>query len=243
MKVAIAVIAITPSYLGLYYTFFYKSHEIYANKHGYDLKVIDYMLDLTVNHTSAFSFQKILVASLDWSNEYDYIICIDADIFINTNAPAIHECCDFEGKIGIVDEKTQPTFELREKFDGAATEYYKKAGLDIDTKIELNTGVMVFQPRLHGEFLRGIFDKYIENARENTLGYHYEQSTVGYEFQKNNMYKLIPSEFNAIWGLTKYIPETSHISMDEFYNKNYFIHFAGNTDWYDIPDILHKYLY
>jgi hypothetical protein len=242
MKVLLTVIAITPSYLCTYNNIFRKSHEFYAKKHGYDFRVIDYMLDCTVNHTSAFSFQKILVCSQGWSEKYDYIVCIDGDIFINPDSPSIHTCIDFEGKIGVVDEKQQPTLELREKYDGVGSEYYKRAGLDVVTRMELNTGVMVFQPKLHCNFLRSIFDRYVRGCMTSNLGYHYEQSTVGYEFIVNDMYKIIPGKFNAIWGLCKEIKETSDVSMEQFFKGNYFMHFAGNVDWYVVPDVLHKFI-
>ena len=242
MKVLLTVIAITPSFLCTYNNIFRKSHEYYAKKHSYDFKVIEHMLDHTVNHTSAFSFQKILVCSQDWSAQYDYIIAIDGDIFINPDSPPIHTCIDFEDKIGIVDEKQQPSLELRERYDGTAREYYKRADLDIFTRMELNTGVMVFQPKYHATFLRNIFDKYVRGCMISNLGYHYEQSTVGYEIITNNMYKIIPWKFNAIWGLCKEILKNQNISMEDFFKNNYFMHFAGNVDWYDVPGILHKFI-
>lgn len=219
------------------------SHEAYAKRHNYDFKVIDYMLDTTINHTSAFSFQKVLVCSQYWSDQYDYIVCIDADIFINHNSPAIHEFVK-DGKIGIVDEKTQPSVEIREaEFDGTSVDYYKMVpGAEVNTRMMLNTGVMVFQPKLHSEFLREVFYKYVTGCMTSNRGYHYEQTTVGYELITRSMFTLIPNKFNALWGVSKYIRSTSHITLEEFYNDNYFIHFAGCVDWYAVPGTLHKYL-
>jgi hypothetical protein len=249
-KVLLVVIAITPWYLDLYSTIFRRSHELYAKKHGYDFRIVSEMLDYTVNHTSAFSFQKILVCSQDWSKDYDIIVCIDADIFINPNSPPIHNYCDWQGKIGIVDEygnqegsPSGPSFRARIAQEGTPTDYYQKVpGLDIETKMELNTGVMVFQPRLHADFLRKVFDKYVRGCMTSDRGFHYEQSTVGYELQKNNLYTLLPNKFNALWGVSKYNPETAHISLLDFYQANYFIHFAGNVDWFEVPPVLHKYI-
>jgi len=242
MKVLLTVIAITPPYLFLYNNIFRKSHEFYAKKHGYDFRVIENMLDYTVNHATAFSFQKILVCSQEWSGQYDYIVCIDADILINPDSPAIHQCVEFGDKIGIVDEKQQPELELREKYDGTGADYYKNSGFYVNTRMELNTGVMVFQPRLHGKFLRYIFDKYINGCITTKLGYHYEQSVVGYQLIVNNMYKIIPGKFNALWGLSKDIMGESKVPMEKFFKDNYFIHFAGNVDWFSVPNILHKFI-
>jgi hypothetical protein len=242
MKVLLVVIAITPGYLENYTNKFRKSHEQYAKKHNYDFRVIDYMLDTTINHTSAFSFQKILVCSQYWSEQYDYIVCIDADIFINPESPAIHDYVKDE-KIGIVDEMAQPSVELREEYDGTAKDYYKQVpSIELDTRMILNTGVMVFQPKLHCKFLRSIFDKHVIGCMTSNRGYHYEQTTVGYELQTHKMFTLIPNKFNALWGLSKHMKSTSHITLEEFYKDNYFIHFAGCVDWFLVPVTLHKYL-
>ena len=242
MKVLLVVIAITEGYLHNYTKLFRKSHELYAKKHNYDFRVIDYMLDTTINHTSAFSFQKILVCSQYWSAQYDYIVCIDADIFINPESPPIHEFVTSD-KIGIVDEMVQSSLELREAYDGTASDYYKLVPeTTLDTKMLLNTGVMVFQPKLHSEFLNGVFRKHVTGCMTSNRGYHYEQTTVGYELQSKEMFTPIPNKFNAIWGLSKYMKSTSHISLEDFYRDNYFIHFAGCVDWFLVPVFLHKYL-
>ena len=242
MKVLLVVIAITEGYLDTYNKLFRKSHELYAKKHNYDFRVIDYMLDATVNHTSAFSFQKIQVCSHYWSAQYDYIVCIDADIFINPESPPIHEYVTGD-KIGIVDEMNQPSVTLREEYDGTAIDYYKLvSGTELNTRMVLNTGVMVFQPKLHSDFLISVFNKYIRGCMTSNRGYHYEQTTVGYELQSKDMFCLIPNKFNALWGLSKHMKSTSHISLEDFYRDNYFIHFAGCVDWFLVPVFLHKYL-
>jgi hypothetical protein len=224
MKVLLVVIVIGDYYLDLYEKFFRKSHEIYSKKHGYDFRVVTNMLDYSVNHASAFSFQKILVCSQEWSNDYDYIVCIDADIIINPNSPPIHECCDFKEKIGIINENAQPTPEIWEKCHCTPNDYYRKVkGFeDLDTQFVLNTGVMVLQPKIHADFLRKVFDKYVQGCITTNLnGYHYEQIVVGYEMQKNNLFILLPNKWNNIWGVSKYTQETSHISMEQFFHENY----------------------
>ena len=243
-KVLIVVIAIGEWYNEFYKRNFHKSHEIYAKKQGYDLKVIDYMLDTTINHFTAFSFQKILVCSQDWSKNYDYIISVDADIFINPNSPPIHTCIDFKDKIGIVDEHSQimtvpddPNLYKELSKDFSDLEH-------IDTKLFLNTGLLVLQPKLHGNFLYNIFKKYVHKCQDNKIGgFAYEQRVIGYELIKNNMFILVPDKFNAIWYFCKSNPETD-ISMELFFENNYFTHFAANCDLYYFNKYrpLHKYL-
>lgn len=233
LKILVVVIVINDNYNEIYSKIFKKSQELYAKKHGYDFKIIRHMLDNRVNHFLACSFQKILVCSQEWSKNYDYIVSLDADVFINPNAPPIHLACDFQDKIGIVNEVTQLPDGLYIKYSGHPTEYYKKYLKNENFKTELlfNSGVMVFQPKIHSDFLYNIFEKYIHNCVTHG-GFHYEQSSVGYELQINNLYTLLPSKFNAVWGLSKYTPETIHITLENYFSNNYFIHLAGSTDWY-----------
>jgi len=60
---------------------------------------------------------------------------------------------------------------------------------------------------------------------------------IGYELQKNNMYKILPNKFNAIWLLQK-IVNTEKMSVIEFYNSNYFIHFVNGPSRYDCQKII-----
>ena len=87
---------------------------------------------------------------------------IDADILINPNSPGLPviECGN---KIGIVDEFSQPTKELRKElqkkmnWELTATEYYSKCGFNIQTDIVLNSGLLIMQPKIHGNFLKNIY--------------------------------------------------------------------------------------
>ena len=243
-KVLLVSIVIGNSYLHQYNHLFRKSHENYAKKHDYDFKVINEYLDKSLCHVDAITFNKILVCSQEWSKEYDYIVLIDADILININSPPIHTCMDFENYIGIVNEYSQPTNEIRLKiqrmmgWEPNAKEYYKLAQLDIDTEKVFNTGVMVFQPKIHYEILENIYKIYVYNSINHPRRYHYEQSCIGYELQKQKKYKILDNKWNAIWSLYKFSGST----LNDCFKKNYFIHFAGNTDLDKIPELL-KNLY
>lgn len=232
IKIALVTIAIGPDYYHKYTLLFMNSHNLYAMKNGYDFFILTDFIDQNIKHYNTISFNKILVCEL--FKKYDYVIYIDADIFINPLSDPIHICAKNTEKICIVNEAEQLSEEdysnLKKKmsWEANATEYYKLAQLDIDTNIVLNTGVMIFQPKLHCNFLRQIYDKYILKSLSHPRGYHYEQSCVGYELQKENMFLCIPNKFNAIWSLEKLShPETDLI---DFFKNNYFIHFAGHFD-------------
>lgn len=245
MKVLLITLAIGERYLQIYNLLFRKSHEAYAKKHGYDFIIIDNFLSIKtkfpIQHPDLVSFQKILVCNQPFSINYDFIIFIDADILINTNTPAIHNITDFGNKIGIIDEYSQPTPELRiqfqrsNKWEDNASDYYKLAGLDINTKLVLNTGVLVMQPKIHAKILLDIYEKYAKNAINHNRGFGYEQSCIGYELQTQNNYVILNNKWNALWALYKGV--NWYKTLQEMYDDNYFIHFAGKCDYHLVQRI------
>ena len=213
MKVCLVAVAIGDKYLERYNTLFRPSQEQYASKHGYDFRVETEYLDPRFQNKAVCSLNKILVSCQPWSYQYDFVIFIDSDIVVNISSPPIHSCMDFEGKIGIVNEYDQLvghekfTDKVRESLKwGTASEYYEKAGFYLSTELMLNTGVLVMQPALHGDFLRNIFDLHVETCLTHPRGFHYEQAAIGYHLQTSNMFKILPKEFNAIWIIRKIIP-------------------------------------
>lgn len=236
MKVLLITIAIGQKYLEDYNNLFYKSQKNYALKHGYDFKVITEFLDKKLQHRSTISFNKILVCNQEWSDDYDFIIFIDADILININSPPIHNFIDYEGRIGIIDEYSQPSkkrrlnIQKRMGWEVCASDYYKLCNFNINTNMVLNSGVLVLQPKLHKQFLKNIYDKYVIQSISHPRGFHYEQSCIGYEIQKNNLFKILDNKFNAIWSLTR-IDNINNITLNTFFDENYFIHFAGHCDY------------
>ena len=239
MKVLLVTIAIGNKYLEEYMRLFYKSQRNYASKHGYDFKVITEFLDNTIKNRSTISFNKILVCNQEWSNNYDFIIFIDADILININSPPIHNYLDYGEKIGIIDEYSQPSLQKRLQiqtrmgWETSASEYYKLCGLDINTQMVFNSGVLVMQPKVHNQFLVNIYNKYVLQSVGHHRGFHFEQSCIGYEIQKANNYKVINNKFNSVWALYKM--DDANINLQTFFNNNYFVHFAGHTDYEKVP--------
>jgi hypothetical protein len=237
MKVLLVTIAIGNKYLDEYKNLFYESQINYARKNGYDFKVITDFLDKEIQHRSTISFNKILVCNQEWS--YDLIIFIDADILINSNALPLHTY-DYGNCIGIIDEYSQPTRERRLEiqrrmgWETSATDYYKLCGLDLSTEMVFNTGVLVMQPKIHNDFLVNIYNKYVKQSISHKRGFHFEQSCIGYEIQNASLYKVLDNRFNAVWCLTKL---DSGVSLNDYYKDNYFIHFAGHTDYDKIKNI------
>ncbi len=228
MKVCLITICIGEKYREQYNLVFRKSQEAYALKHGYDFKVItDYISE---PNPKLISMNKILVSD----EQYDFVIFVDADILISPQAPSIHDAYDFGDKIGVVSENQPDKYakyvvQKTMNWELTARQYYlDKSGHDLDTEDVINTGVLVIQPKKHREFLNNIFNKYSENQKCSTHGFHYEQSVIGFELQKNNMAFFMNYKWNAIWMIHKIYGKTRNLV--EFYKNNYFIHLAGGCD-------------
>lgn len=238
MKVCLVTLCIGEKYINQYNNLFRHFHEDYAKKCNYDFKIItDYIQE--PKHPSVISLNKILVCEYNWKIHYDIIIFIDADIIINKTTPPLHNYYNFGDKIGCVN--SNPDLEARvqgninSKNKITAKEYYKiKSNHTIDTEHIINTGVLVIQPNKHKQFLQNIFKQYSQSQINNKEGFHYEQSVIGYELQKNNISFLMDSKWNAIWKNNKYYNnfiKKKNITLQEFFNDNFFIHLAGKCDF------------
>lgn len=240
MRVLLVTLAIGTEYLRFYKETFLKSQETYAEKYGYDFHVITYfpeanfMKEEYPKNRATITLHKILVCSQEWSDAYDMIIFIDADILIHPDSPAIHNYMDYGEKIGIVDEFSQPTLEKRielQKKNGwetSATDYHALCGLQLETLHALNTGVLVLQPKKHKVFLEQIFKKYIFHCDGHPRGDIFEQTAIGYELQKADCFTLLPNKFNTLWAIHKW--DTPELNLEDFFKETWFLHFAGKVD-------------
>jgi hypothetical protein len=238
-SVAIVTFAIGETYLAEYNKLFRPSVTDYCKRNNYDLFVLEDYLDNTMKHKDMISLNKLLVCNQEWTKGYKFIVILDADILINPLAPAIHTFMDNEKKIGIIDEYSQPNpmarLELQKAngWETSAHDYYKLCAFDLDTTKVLNGGLLVCNPKLHGEFLYQVYERYKGNQIGHYRGYHYEQSCTGYEIQKANMYNLLSNKFNTIWPLYK----PFGVNLKDLYNNSWFLHFAGHCDYDSIPTL------
>jgi hypothetical protein len=188
--------------------------------YGYDLKIFTDFLDPNRKHPDTISFQKCLVPS--FLMDYDLVVILDADIYIENYAPPIHNL-QLDGKIGIVDEVSQNGKEkyntmVQVKYADPPKDYYLKVGLNLDTEYILNTGLMICNPSKHSEYLKTIYEKYVDKSIGHPRGFHYEQGCIGYELQKDNSNTLISNLWNFIY---------IHSSITKVPIHCYFLHFAG----------------
>jgi hypothetical protein len=220
MKVCLGIISIGKLYNEEFERLFKPSVVSYCQKYGYDLKVFTDYLDPKHRHPDTISFQKCLVPS--FLTEYDLVVIMDADIYIENIAPAIH-FHELHDKIGIVDEVAQNSPAGYEKmiqvgFADQAEHYYKLAGFELKTSRVLNTGVILCNPKLHAEYLKSIYDKYVDKSIGHPRKFHYEQGCIGYELQTDETYTLIGNPWNFLYIHTQITKEPKNA---------YFLHLAG----------------
>ena len=250
-KILLVTLAIGQKYLDQYNYSFRESQENYAKRYGYDFRVVTDFLDKDpANHmASTITLNKILVCSQEWSKEYDMIIFVDADILISVSSPPIHKYMDYGDCIGIADDHWQPSRERslemsRERPDiklATPADCFKSCDLgNIETDYAFNTGVLVMQPKKHAEFLEKVYKKYIQNQKTHKKGYLYENYAIGYELLKNNLYKVLPNKFNAVWALTLW--DNIHgVKLEDYYRENWFIHFAGKAELNKVHSLHNNY--
>lgn len=220
MKVCIGVLSVGRTYLAEFERLFKPSVSAYCDRYGYDLKIFTDFPDPVRKHPHTVSFQKCLVP--DQLRDYDLVVVLDADIYIEPYAPPIH-LLELTGKIGIVDEIAQSRPEAYEHmvnigFANHAKHYYSLVGFDINTTKMLNTGLMICQPAKHADYLKTIYEKYVDKSIGHPRGFHYEQACIGYELQNDEMYELIPNVWNFLFV---------HTQMTREPIRCYFLHFAG----------------
>jgi hypothetical protein len=220
MKVCFGILSVGRSYLAEFERLFKPSVSAYCQRNGYDLKVFTEFLDPVRKHPHTISFQKCLIP--DQLRNYDLVVVLDADIYIEAHAPPIHQL-QLNDKIGIVNEVAQSSPEKYEKmvsigFADHGKPYYAKVDLEIETNSILNTGLLICSPLKHADYLKTIYEKYVDKSIGHPRGFHYEQACIGYELQKDKTYTLISNLWNFIYVHTQ-------ITQDPV--VCYFLHFAG----------------
>ena len=84
MKKAIVTITIGEKYKNMFHKYCKENWQNYCEKYNYDLIVINNYLDNSERAKERSpAWQKLLILSQEWSNNYDQIVWIDTDIIIN----------------------------------------------------------------------------------------------------------------------------------------------------------------
>lgn len=255
MKNAIVTFTIGPH--EHYDRLFLPSVREYAKRLGADYhQITELPVPMDISSCSAVTrkhticMQKMLIAGLDWAQEYEWILLIDADILVNfNNAPNIFEHVK-DGFINGVNEREQyglddyskEAWKLIDygKNPSTAEEYYAKYNFDFQSTAQVNGGFLVFQPKKQKDFFKLVYSKYMPRILqgEDVDG---DQGPLNVEGWRHNRLHLLDPRWNRGW---MFVHSLFYPFLDEKKDKNmlqqafkrtfelnYCIHMSGFYGW------------
>jgi hypothetical protein len=184
--------------------------EKYAEIHAYDVIVITRPFDVSDRRSPAW--QKCLILSQTWSNLYQRIVWIDADIVINISAPNILDCAGPPQQVSatLVDDQlslaekhilmerlfkeTIAPDQALARWRGIQRNIYIRNKIETEESSMVSTGVMVLSPGYHRALLEEIYA-----APDLSRGY--EQPHLSHAIIRRSLLHEISPRFNwSIWG-------------------------------------------
>jgi hypothetical protein len=233
----------------------------YADKHGFDLIVIDKPLDQTPRAAARSpAWQKCLVLGPGVAGRYDRVIWIDSDILINASSPSVLDGVPPE-MVGATDEHTFPSPEERRQIftllmqsarrvnsPAARTwqtyldpaDWHASWGLPRRGRSIVQTGVMALTPSSHRGLLEHVYYGYEDRGGEPM---NYEMRPLSFEIQESELLHALDNRFNALLifltikrqmqlGRALTPPECGALVKSAF-DQSYFLHLAGLKDSMD----------
>lgn len=248
MRVAIVVFVIGPQYTIIFERMFRPNLARYCAKYSYDLIVLDQMIHndgenvgTIVGNKKKFYWQRLLIAHK--FAEYDFVVSMDSDIFVNPDAPPLPFSEIPAGKVAAVNErKYLENYEWREqiqrkhKYEPTGIDYHALSGETRNYHDHINGGVVIYQPKYHGDLFYRLYHTHIGNYAK----YHQDdQSFLSLYLIDNNMIYWLDQRFNRVWAFWKDIFYPNFKLLDAHQKQlyihnciqlNYFIHFTSLED-------------
>jgi hypothetical protein len=239
MKIAIVVFVIGDKYVQNFNDKFKDNLEIYCKKYNYDLIIQNTLIQYeNPIDKKKFFWQRLLIS--EKFNQYDYVVSLDSDIYINLNSPPLPFNEIPDGKVACVNErKYMGNYEWREsiqikfKFEKTGIDWYKLSGEDKNYNDHINGGLVIYQPKYHAKIMRELYNNNIANYTK----YHQDdQSILSSYLIDNDLIYWLDERFNRIWFFWKEIfyPFFNDLNIKQkktiitnFINLNYFTHFTG----------------
>lgn len=241
-KVAVVLLVLGERYKRIFDAVFRASVESFCRRHGYDLFVIDRLLaPLDPFDKKKFFWQRLLVPSLAEVQDHDYVVTMDADLYISGSAPRFPELSP--GMIGAVNErKYLGNYEWRERVQRAAgweatgRDWYRLSGAERPFDDHLNGGLVIYQPRSHGALMRQLYADHISDF----MKYHQDdQSFLSLYGMDHRCIEWIDERYNRIWffwkhilypGFDRYTKDIKLALVDNFLDLNWITHWTSMTD-------------
>lgn len=212
-------------------------------------------------------WQKLLIGTLPQLRDYRGLAWMDGDILINHRlAPCLFSEVR-NGGIGVVDGsdwfyQADDTFNIHSRYlilnlfmkmtiggrmpgdlsrvtvtDGDLASYYRFVGLDGDASRMINTGLLVFDPGRHGNFLAEVYTKYDRDFMD------FENTPLSFELQTSGRAEYIDNRFNVVWSaaVARHYPflfnpeilpnhgEVLRLCANATFRNAFFLHFASGA--------------
>ena len=252
-KRALVTILIGDAYSEFFNRYIMAGWQQYGRLHNYDIIVFRSPLDSSSRAAGRSpAWQKCIVGEHSLVQQYEQVVWLDADIFINpVTSPSIAESVPLE-LVGAINDRTYPTADMHQMVQkriaaiyGSSDQEtrYGRRGLPMEHQQDVQTGVLVFSPRRHQSLLRQVYDRY-EDSGDPRL--NYEMFFLSHELLiRPDVLKWLDVRFNAtVWYdillyhpyLLDKIAETTGVvdndalksfTISNILSMNYFAHFAG----------------
>jgi hypothetical protein len=250
---AIVVVAIGADILTYWRTYCETQCRAYASKCGYDLILVTEPLDRSPRATSrSAAWQKCLVLSQDFSQQYQQIISLDSDIVINPAAsPPISDQVPVDHVGGVIcgshiHEDLRCLLAQRvlkqssdyarglKNWEAMQRLAYEHYGLEPPLTNVVQTGVLVASPLHHRQIFEAVY-----HAPEQHSSRSYEQVPLSHALLTSRLFCQVDTRFNSVFHetalvhypylfnpqLPQYQFAASCAVQTEFAN-NFFLHFA-----------------
>ena len=211
-KNAIVTLAVGTRFKEMFETRCRLNWQMYCNDYDYDLIVIEQPLDCSIRaQKRSPAWQKLLILSQKWSNGYERIVWLDADIIINNNNAIDISTGVPINKVGAVESYSIPTRELHDislmrlynyweknniKYidNIKPCDYYLNRGIQGERMNEVvQTGVFVCSPIYHRELFEHVYHSYEDS---HGAEWNYEMPAMSYELIKSDNVHWISPNFN-----------------------------------------------
>lgn len=241
MKVAIVIFVVGEKYINNF-KIFEQNIKNYCKKYEYDFILLtELIFPETDNHHKKFYWQRMLIP--DKFNQYDFVVSMDSDIYINPNAPPLPLNEIPIGKVAAVNERKYfGNYEWRENiqikmgWEKTGKDWYKLSGEIKDYHDHINGGLVIYQPKYHAQIFKDLY----HNNIAHFMNYHQDDQSILSSFLiDNDMIHWLDERFNRIWFFWKEIlyPNFSNLSsydkyktIRNFIQLNYFCHFTTGSD-------------
>ena len=242
MKIVFVVFVIGEKYIQSFENIFKKNLVDYCNKYNYELIILSELIKKEEHmDKKKFYWQRLLIP--DKFKDYDYVVSIDSDIFINPNSPGLPFYEIPEGKIAAVNERKYfGNYKWREKiqermgWEKTGKEWYALSGENKNYHDHINGGLVIYQPKHHAKMFLELYNNNISNY----MKYHQDdQSVISSFIIDNDLIYWLDERFNKIWFFWRelFYPDfyefPDHYKkkfVNNFINLNYFTHFTSGSD-------------